>query len=37
VQGAPDVIDGFNVDVLIEAIQQAAAARAAVPVNWCGL
>lgn len=35
--GAPDVLDGFNVDVLIEAMQQSAAGRAAMTIDWRGL
>jgi predicted dehydrogenase len=36
-QGTPSVIDGFNVDAVIGAIEQAHRARAAVTIDWQGL
>jgi len=35
-QGHPDVIDGFNVDVIIEAIQESARRKTPVKLSWHG-
>lgn len=35
-QGHPDVIDGFNVDVIIEAIQASAQRKTPVKLDWHG-
>lgn len=36
-QGRPNVVDGFNVDVLIETMVESSQRRAAVDVDWRGL
>jgi predicted dehydrogenase len=35
-QGHPDVIDGFNVDVIIEAIEASAQRKTSVKLDWRG-
>jgi predicted dehydrogenase len=36
-QGKPDMVDGFNVDVVIEAIMESADKRAPITLDWRGI
>jgi predicted dehydrogenase len=36
-QGNPDVIDGFNVDVIIETMTKSSSKKASVAIDWMGL
>jgi len=36
-QGYPDMVDGFNVDLLIEALMESARRKTALKLDWCGI
>jgi len=36
-QGYPDAVDGFNVDLLIEALMESAKRRTPLKLDWCGI
>ena len=37
IQGNPDVLDGFNVDVIIQAMQESSENKAQIKIDWKGL